>query len=160
MKWWDWILCIPIGLSLLTQLRVGLSKLNFHKFKHNFRDTINTIYPTNDGVEDTEHFLLLCLSFDDQRRDLLAGIEELLRPFVQIANPSNDALTQLLLDGDKDLSYEMNRDILRLTLRFICETDRFHIFIFSYLNLLRRVALRQKPFFKGPSDKNLITIYN
>ena len=29
----------------------------------------------------------------------------------------------------------------------------------SYLNLLRRVALRQKPFFKGPSDKNLITIY-
>ena len=34
----------------------------------------------------------------------------------------------------------------------------FHILI-SYLNLLRRVALRQKPFFKGPSDKNLITIY-
>ena len=31
--------------------------------------------------------------------------------------------------------------------------------IFSYLNLLRRAALRQKPFFKGPSDKNLITIY-
>ena len=29
----------------------------------------------------------------------------------------------------------------------------------SYLNLLRRVALRQKPFFKRPSDKNLITIY-
>ena len=31
----------PRGLSYLTQLRVGLSKLNFHKFKHNFRDTIN-----------------------------------------------------------------------------------------------------------------------
>ena len=30
----------PIGLSYLTQLRVGLSKLNFHKFNHNFRDTI------------------------------------------------------------------------------------------------------------------------
>ena len=27
----------PIGLSYLLQLRVGLSKLNFHKFKHNFR---------------------------------------------------------------------------------------------------------------------------
>ena len=40
--------------------------------------------------------------------------------------------------------------------------SNFHIyFIFhiSYLNLLRRVALRQKPFFKGPSAKNLITIY-
>ena len=29
--------------------------------------------PTNDGVEDTEHFLLHCPSFDEERRDLLAG---------------------------------------------------------------------------------------
>ena len=105
----------PIGLSLLTQLRVGLSKLNFHKFNHNFRDTINPMCPTSDVVEDTEDFLLLCPSFDDERRDLLAGIEELLRPFVQIANLSNNALTQLLLYGDKDLSCEVNRDFLRLT---------------------------------------------
>ena len=35
----------------------------------------------------------------------------------------------------------------------------FH-FIFFISYHLRRVALRQKPFFKGPSDKNLITIYN
>ena len=33
----------PKGLSILTQLRVGLSKLNFHKFKHNFRDTLNPL---------------------------------------------------------------------------------------------------------------------
>ena len=62
----------PIGLSYLTQLRVGLSKLNFHKFKHNFRDTINPMCPTNDGIENTEHFLLLCPSFEIQRRNLLA----------------------------------------------------------------------------------------
>ena len=50
----------PIGLSYLTQLRVGLSKLCFHKFKHNFKDSINPMCPTNDGIETTEHFLLLC----------------------------------------------------------------------------------------------------
>ena len=33
----------------------------------------------------------------------------------------------------------------------------FHVYI-SYLNLLRGVALRPKPFSKGPSDKKLITI--
>ena len=54
----------PKGLSYLTQLRVGLSKLNFHKFKRNFRDTINPMRPTSDGIEDTEHFSLLCPSFD------------------------------------------------------------------------------------------------
>ena len=57
----------PIGLSYLTQIRVGLSRLKFHKFRHNFRDTIDPMCPTNDGIEDTEHFLLLCPSFDIQR---------------------------------------------------------------------------------------------
>ena len=51
--------------------------------------------PTSDGVEDTEHFLLLCPSFDVQRQDLLAGIVELLRPFLQITDLSNDVLVQL-----------------------------------------------------------------
>ena len=81
--------------------------------------------PTNHGTEDTEHSLLLCLSFDLQRRDLLAGLVELLGPFVQIANLSNDALTQLLLYGDQDLSNDLNKHILELSLRFIHETGRF-----------------------------------
>ena len=115
----------PKGLSYLTQLRVGLSKLNFHKFKHNFRDTINPMCPTSDGIEDTEHFLLLCPSFDVQRQDLLAGIVELLRPFVSITDFSNDALTQLLLYGNQELSYDLNKNILKLTLRFIHESGRF-----------------------------------
>ena len=50
----------PIGLSFLTQIRVGLSQLNFHKFKHNFRDAVNPMCPSSDGIEDAEHFLLLC----------------------------------------------------------------------------------------------------
>ena len=102
----------PIGLSYLTQLRVGLSKLNFHKFKHNFRDTINPMCPTSDGIEDTVHFLLLCPSFDVQRQDLLADIVDLLRPLLQITDMSNDVLVQLLLYGDQDLSYDLNRKIL------------------------------------------------
>ena len=57
----------PIGLSYLTQLRVGLSKLCFYKFKHNFRDSINPMCPSNDGIETTEHFLLLCPSFEVER---------------------------------------------------------------------------------------------
>ena len=81
--------------------------------------------PASDGIEDTEHFLSLCPSFDLQRRDLLAGIVELLRPFVQIANLSNNALTQLLLYGDQDLSNDLYKTILQLTLSFIHETGRF-----------------------------------
>ena len=55
----------PKGIAYITQLRVGLSKLNFHKFRHNLKDTINPMCPINDGIEDTEHFLLHCNSFTE-----------------------------------------------------------------------------------------------
>ena len=115
----------PIGLSYLSQIRVGLSKLNFHKFKHKFRDTVNPMCPTNDGIEDAEHFLLLCPSFDVQRRDLLAGVPQLVRPFVQINSLSNVVLIKLLLYGDKDRSDNIDKNILELTLNFIHKTGRF-----------------------------------
>ena len=114
----------PEGLSYLTQLRVGLSKLNFHKFRHNFRDTINPMCPTNDGIEDTEHFLLLCPSFAIPRRDLLAGVFALLRPF-GYTNVQNDVLMQILLYGDKNFPNELNKNILLLTLQFIHKSGRF-----------------------------------
>ena len=107
----------PEGLSYITQLRVGLSSLNFHKFKHNFRYTINPMCLTNDNFEDTEHFLLHYPSFDVERRDLLAGVFSLLRPYGYI-DPSNKFLTELKY-GDKGLSNDVNRDILQLTLQYI-----------------------------------------
>ena len=57
----------PIGLRCRLQIEVAHSKLNFHKFKHNFRDTVNPMCPTNDGTE--EHFMLQCPSFDIPRRE-------------------------------------------------------------------------------------------
>ena len=114
----------PTGLSYLTQLRVGLSKLNFHKFKYTFRDTLNPMCPTNDGIEDTEHFLLLCPSFEEPRRDLLAGVIALLRPF-GFTNLQNRFLMQILLYGDKSFPDDINRDILLLTLKFIHKSGRF-----------------------------------
>ena len=88
-------------------------------------DTINPMCPTSDGIEDTEHYLLLCPSFDAQLQDLLARVAELLRSFVHITDLSNDALTQLLLYGNQDLSNDLNRNKLEFTLRFIHETGRF-----------------------------------
>ena len=58
---------------------MGLSKLNCHKFKHNFADTVSPMCLANDGIEDTEHFLLLCHSFENNRRSLLAGVNEIVK---------------------------------------------------------------------------------
>ena len=116
----------PIGLSYLSQTRVGLSKLNFHKFKHNFKDTINPMCPANDGIEETEHFLLLCPSFDNQQQHLLAGISVAVRPFFQLNILSKHDLMNLLLYGDEDLPSDVNKHIIEYTLNFIHETGRFN----------------------------------
>ena len=80
---------------------------------------------TNDSVEDTDDFLLLCPSFDAQRRDLLAGVSVALRPFVEVNNVSDNGLVQLLLYGYKDLPSYMNRSILKPILDFINKTGLF-----------------------------------
>ena len=103
---------------------MGLSKLNFHKFNHNYIGTINPMCHTNDGIEGTQHFLLLCPSLEVSRRDLLAGVSTLLRPLGN-TDLSNDFLMQILLYSDKDFPDCVNKDILLLTLLFIHETGRF-----------------------------------
>ena len=80
---------------------------------------MNPMCPTNDGIEDTEHFLLLCPSFHNQLQDLLAGVTELLRPFVQIETLPNNVLVQYLLYGNEELPNDVNRTILEHTLNFI-----------------------------------------
>ena len=81
--------------------------------------------PTNDGIEDVEHFLLFCSSFEIQHRDLLAGVSELLRSFVQIDTLPKNILIEYLLYGNKNLTDDVNRSIFELTLEFICRSGRF-----------------------------------
>ena len=46
----------PTGLKYLTRIRLGLSHLREHKFKHNFQDSINPICSCGSDIETTEHF--------------------------------------------------------------------------------------------------------
>ena len=56
----------PKGLKLITRLRLGLSHLREHKFKHNFQDTINLLCSYGIDIESTEHFLLHCPQFANE----------------------------------------------------------------------------------------------
>ncbi len=82
--------------------------------------------PTNVGVEDTEHFLLLCSSFDIQRQDLLAGVLDVSQPFSEVDKLSDNTFLQVLLCSDEKLQIDINRNILLLTLAFILQTGRFN----------------------------------
>ena len=60
----------PVGLRYLFQLRVGLSPLRSHKWRHNFSDTPSEICPCNQEIEDTCHFLFSFPYFATQRATL------------------------------------------------------------------------------------------
>ena len=48
------------GIKYLTRLRLGLSHLREHKFKHGFLDSLNPICNCGLDIESTCHFLLHC----------------------------------------------------------------------------------------------------
>ena len=83
------------------------------------------MYPANDGIEeDTQHFLLLCNCFKEQRHTLLAGVNDILTAY-EYSESSNCNMLELLLYGSKYFSFEANKRILSLTINYVFETERF-----------------------------------
>ena len=89
-----------------------------------FRDALNPLCPTNDGVEDMEHYFLLCRTYDANRLDLLNSVNAILLPHCLI-NPSNEDLSIIILYGLEHLSSDSNAKILTATLEYIQATKRF-----------------------------------
>ena len=58
----------------------------------------------NDGIGDTEHFLLLCNSFQEQRHTLLAGVNDVLAAY-EYSVSSNSDMLEILLYGSKQYSW-------------------------------------------------------
>ena len=114
----------PKGVAILTQLRVVLSKLNSRNFNHNFRDTFDPMCPINDGIEDTEHFLLQCHAYENRKHDLLSMVNEVFQ-LHNISNLPNRTLVEIMLYGDRRFTHDQNRQILESTLKFIHFSERF-----------------------------------
>ena len=116
------------GLKLLTRLRLRLSHLNEHKFRHNFRDTLNPLCTCNLEPETNSHFLLHCPHYATQRQTLfnfIYSIDE------SIANLSDDNLVSLLLYGNTKLyNNEQNTNILNASICFLKSSERFDISLY------------------------------
>ena len=71
----------PIGLKLLTRLRLGFSHLNEHRFRHNFQHCMNPLCPCSLEIEETSHYLLHCHHFSQYRIDLMNCVKLILENF-------------------------------------------------------------------------------
>ena len=112
----------PLGIKYLTWLRLGLSHLREHKFRHHFNDTLNPLCPCNLEVESVSHFFLHCHFFHNERLDLMNGITNI-DPDIHLLD--DISISNLLLYGSTLYPNEINKKILELSINYILISKRF-----------------------------------
>ena len=112
----------PYGLKLLIRLRLGLSHLRFHKFRHDFQDCINPICDCGLETETKTHFLLHCPLFQSARQSFLMNIKKIDE---SILKKHDELITKTLLYGDDKFDLSCNKSIISSTIEFIVCTERF-----------------------------------
>ena len=123
-----------IGLKFLFQLRIGLSPLKYHKYKHNFQDTPNGECTCSHRSEDTSHFFFFCHLYSTPRIVLIDSTSHILNNN-NLSHLSEN--TDLFLYGHRSLSFDDNKTILKSTINFLKESNRFTQYIeiaTSYVN--------------------------
>ena len=75
----------PVDVKLLTHLRVQLSYLNEHKFRHGFEDTISPVCSCNTEIKSNKHFLLRCHFYFSERLEILDDLKKLTLFFFKLS---------------------------------------------------------------------------
>ena len=85
----------PRGIKLLPRLRLGLSHLREHKFKHSFQDSLDPFCSCGKGeVETSSHCLLHYSNYSEERLGLLNTIRNIDMSVLQL---SDSKFTSVLL---------------------------------------------------------------
>ena len=112
----------PVGVKLLTRLRLQFSHLNEHEFRHNFKDCVNPMCDCGAEIETTSHFFLHCHFFANERQKLL---DDVYRIEASIKNLNEESLIDVLLYGSDRFNDSKNKQILLQTICYIQANKRF-----------------------------------
>ena len=106
----------PKGIKFLTRLRLGLSHLREHKFKHNFQDSLNPLWKCGAEVESTSHSTLHCPIYNNDQSFPLSTIRNIDYKLLEIPD---SFFTQTLLYGNPSFDVISNSLMLNATINFI-----------------------------------------
>ena len=118
----------PQGLKFLTWLRLGLSHLKEHRFRHNFKDCINPLYSCSLEVKNPLHFFLHCQHYLTFCMGLTNNVNQFDENFSYLSDVNK---ASLLLYGDSRFGDNRNNFILLASITYILETERFSTFLFQ-----------------------------
>ena len=116
----------PIGIKLITRLRLGLSHLGDHKFKHNFLDCLNPICCCGKDIETSVHYILHFPIFSDERSIYLNNIRRSIDE--NILSGSDSRISETLLFGISSFNNtKIPLFILNTTIDYIFSAKRFGV---------------------------------
>ena len=113
------------GVKLLTILRLFLSHLREHKFKHDFLDSLNPICSCDKDIEMSTHFLLHCSNYFNERLTFL----HIIRNNDGNIKKYDLKVTETLLYGDSSLDDTNNTPILNAAMEFLIVSKRFDVLL-------------------------------
>ena len=112
----------PVGLKLVTRLKLGLCHINEHKFIHNFQDCIEPLCACSLEILSLSHFSLHCHYFTVIRLTLFSELQSV---DANIAKFSDNEIVDLLLYGSSEFDTDQNHKILSSCISFFFKSERF-----------------------------------
>ena len=112
----------PIGIKLLTRLRLGLSHLNEHRFNHKFQNCTNPTCICSSENESTTHFFLYCHFYILIRATLFNKLKEIVNNLQEL---SGQTVAEIVLYGSPYLNGNQNLQIFKCTVKYIMDSRRF-----------------------------------
>ena len=113
----------PLGVKLLTRLRLQFSHLNELKFRHGFSDTVNPMCTCGTEIETTEYFFLRCHLCSTHRLELFENLRKFDSNFLNLNQ--KDHVNTLLYGSQTNDSRCSNQEILKFVITYIKATIRF-----------------------------------
>ena len=129
------------GIKLFTRLRLGLSHLREHKFKHSFQDTINPFCNCGQDIESATHFFLHCPFFINKRRTLLCTIRSL---DGKLLDYTDYVLTQTFLFGNTSQTSTNNFKIINASIEYILLSKSFDEPLFKINSFISKSEFNQQ----------------
>ena len=135
----------PHDLKLLSRLRLGLSHLRGHKFKHNFSDCLNEICMCGKDMEFSNHFLLPYSLFLKERQVLMNETRDIDSSFI---DQNENFLCYTLLFGKQNMNDHENAHVLNATIEYILVTERLYLNKSKPLQLITTIIINDSILFE------------
>ena len=117
----------PVGIKLLTRLRLGLSHLNEHSFNPKFQSSTNPKCICSSENKSATNFFLHCHFNIPIRATLFDKFKETVN---NLKGLSDQTVTEMLLYGWPNLKGNKNSQVLECTIKYIMDSKRFTSFLF------------------------------